>query len=290
MPRHPGDFTVGAARIRASIRARLTARAAPAPGTTRTWSVLPALVLLIATCCARGQPVADARRSDALNMTPELQAMQRDDAQNPAMLWVAQGQQLWDQPAGAAGRSCAACHGEPGSLRGAAVRYPAFDASSGRAINLAQRINFCRTRHQQASPLAWESDELLALESLVARQSRGLPLAPDTDARLQPARALGRALFSRRMGQLNLSCMNCHDERAGQHLGAAAIPQAHPVSYPQYRLEWQALGSLQRRLRNCQSGVRAQPWPLGSDELVALELYLTDRARGMSSEAPGIRP
>lgn len=281
---------------RGSDRTDSIARAACISGMTERMAAHARVVLSAASLMlgcsgmAWGQHPADARRSDALSMTPELQAMQGDDAQNPAMLWVAQGQQLWDQPTGAAGRSCASCHGEPGNLRGVAVGYPAFDEASGRAVNLAQRINHCRTRHQQAAPLAWESDDLLALESLVARQSRGLPLAPDTDPRLQPVRERGRKLFSRRMGQLNLSCMNCHDERAGAHLGAATIPQAHPVSYPQYRLEWQTLGSLQRRLRNCQSGVRAQPWPLGSDELVALELYLADRARGMTSEAPGIRP
>ena len=62
------------------------------------------------------------------------------------------------------------------------------------------------------------------------------------------------------------------------------------ISYPQYRLEWQGLGSLQRRLRNCMAGVRAQPWPLGAPELVALELYLADRASGLTVESPGVRP
>ena len=250
-----------------------------------------ALAWAVTLAWGQGVPRPDpSRRSDALGMTAELQAMQADDARNPAMLWVAQGAQLWNQTAGGAAKSCASCHGEPSGLRGAAVRYPALDAESGRAVDLAQRINLCRTRHQQAAPLAWESDDLLALEALVARQSRGMALAPDADPRLQSTRNLGRELFGRRMGQLNLSCMNCHDERAGLHLGAATIPQAHPLSYPQYRLEWQSVGSLQRRLRNCLSGIRAQPWPLGSDELVALELYLAERARGMASEAPGIRP
>jgi sulfur-oxidizing protein SoxA len=57
-----------------------------------------------------------------------------------------------------------------------------------------------------------------------------------------------------------------------------------------YRLEWQGLGSLQRRLRNCMNGVRAQSYPLGALELVELELYLVVRARGMALDAPGVRP
>ena len=62
------------------------------------------------------------------------------------------------------------------------------------------------------------------------------------------------------------------------------------TGYPTYRLEWQALGSLQRRLRNCMSGVRAEPYPYGSAELVALELFLARRSGGMVLEAPAVRP
>ena len=47
----------------------------------------------------------------------------------------------------------------------------------------------------------------------------------------------------------------------GRHLGGAPIPQAHPTGYPLYRLEWQGLGSLRRRLRNCMTGMRAEPYP-----------------------------
>ena len=36
---------------------------------------------------------------------------------------------------------------------------------------------------------------------------------------------------------------------AGQKLAAVTIPQGHPTGYPIYRLEWQTLGSLKRRLR-----------------------------------------
>ena len=97
-------------------------------------------------------------------------------------------------------------------------------------------------------------------------------------------------LWRRRQGQLNLSCAQCHDDNAGGRLAGATIPQAHPTGYPIYRLEWQALGSLQRRLRNCLVGMRAEPYAWGAPEYVALELFLMDRARGMDLEAPGVRP
>ena len=68
------------------------------------------------------------------------------------------------------------------------------------------------------------------------------------------------------------------------------IPQAHPTGYPIYRLEWQSVGSLQRRMRNCMIGVRAEPYAFGAPEFTALELYLRSRAEGLPVETPGVRP
>ncbi|HEU4519610.1 MAG TPA: sulfur oxidation c-type cytochrome SoxA [Microvirga sp.] len=233
----------------------------------------------------------DPRRSGFDEMGPATQAMQRDDAANPGMLWVLDGEELWRGAAPGGGPSCAGCHGEAGtSMRGVAARYPAFDAAEGRPIDLQGRVNLCRTARQKAPAFAAEGRELLALTTLVAHQSRGLPIAPPDDPRLAPARERGRALFSRRVGQLDLSCAQCHDERAGGRLAGNPIPQAHPTAYPLYRLEWQSLGSLQRRLRNCLTGVRAEPYPYGAPEYVELELYLMSRAAGMTVETPGVRP
>jgi len=238
------------------------------------------LALLLLALVVMHALAADARRSGFDDMSPQVQAMQRDDAVNPAMLWVKEGEAMW-------GRDCARCHGDAAtSMRGVAARYPAFDAASQRPITLSQRI----ASHQRTTPLAPESDALLSLESYVAFQSRGLPIAPPADPRLQPFRERGEQLYRRRMGQLDFSCAQCHDEHAGQHLGGSTIPQAHPTGYPMYRLEWQGMASLQRRLRSCMNGVRAEPFAYGAPELVELELYLNARAAGMRIETPAVRP
>ena len=146
-------------------------------------------------------------------------------------------------------------------MKGVAARYPAFDAGAGRPVDLEQRINLCRAEQQQAPPLAYESRELLALTAYVAPAvARPADRAAD-DPRLQPFLDKGRALFNQRQGQLNLSCGQCHDDNWGKQLAGNTVPQAHPTGYPIYRLEWQGLGSLQRRLRNCLIGMRAEPMP-----------------------------
>ena len=236
-------------------------------------------------------PGADPRRSGFDSMTAELRAMQQDDASNPGMLWVKDGEALWNRVDGAAAKACASCHGDATSaMRGVAARYPAFDSVASRPFTLGQRIEACRVRHQQAAPFGAESDGRLALEAYVAFQSRGQPIAPQSDPRLAPARASGEQLYRQRIGQLDLACVQCHDERAGQRLAGSTIPQAHPTGYPIYRLEWQGVGSLQRRLRGCMSGVRAEPYPYDAQELVEIEAYLAQRAAGLKIETPAVRP
>ena len=254
---------------------------------------LAAVLLALGTAAsalAADIPLAE-RRSGYELMSPETRAMQDDETANPGTLWVLEGATSWRRKAGSAGRACADCHGDArDTMKGVAARYPVFDAGVGRPVNLEQRINTCRRDRQQAPPLAWESRELLALTTYVARQSRGIPIAVATDARTQPFLDAGRAIFERRQGQLNLSCAQCHDANWGRQLAGNVIPQAHPTGYPLYRLEWQSLGSLQRRLRGCLIGIRAEPYEYGAAELVDLELFLKWRARGMPMDAPAVRP
>ena len=231
------------------------------------------------------------RRSGSSFMGADTRAMQDDDTANPGMLWVLDGETLWMRKTGAADKACADCHSDARtSMKGVAARYPAYDKALGRPVDLEQRINLCRANHQQASPLPYESRDLLALTAFIAQQSRGLPIEPGADPTLAPFVAKGRDLFMRRQGQLNLGCSNCHDDNWDKHLAGSAITQAHPTGYPIYRLEWQSLGSLQRRLRSCITGIRAQAYDYGAPELVELELYLMSRARDMPMESPAVRP
>ena len=257
----------------------------------RAASVLAAIVFASAAPVSAAEIPLSERKSGYDFMSRETRAVQDEDTSNPAMLWVLDGEASWKRKAGAAAKSCADCHGEaPASMKGVAARHPAFNAARGRPVNLDQRINMCRVEQQNATALPFESKELLALSAYVGRQSRGVPIDVAGDERAQPFLQAGRDMFNQRQGQINLSCAQCHDDNWGQKLAGAPITQGHPNGYPLYRLEWQTLGSLQRRLRNCLVGMRAEPYALGAPEFVDLELYLMWRARGMRMETPAVRP
>ena len=259
---------------------------------------LTAMILTLITAVSVFGQTADQsggiRREDRQSgyqfLSRDTKAMQDDDLANPGMLWVLEGETLWRKAAGTGETSCATCHQDAAvSMRGVAARYPAFDARAGRVINLEQRINLCRVERQQAPRLAYESKDLLALTTYVAHQSRGLPIQVATDGPARPFFEAGRILYSTRLGQFNLSCAQCHDDHWDKQLRGAPISQGHGNAYPAYRLEWQTIGSLQRRLRNCNIGVRAEPYPYGAQEYVDLELFLAWRARSLPVETPGVR-
>src|SRR5476649_878306 len=101
-------------------------------------ALLLAAAAISATAAGIAPLVADKvpRRSGYDFMGRETRAMQDDDAANPAMLWVLDGEALWGKKAGASDRACFDCHGDArSSMKGVAARYPAFDAGRARPVN-----------------------------------------------------------------------------------------------------------------------------------------------------------
>jgi sulfur-oxidizing protein SoxA len=217
-------------------------------------------------------------------LSPEIRAAQEDPSRHPGWLWVEEGETLWRTGE----KPCSACHGDIAGMAGVAARYPAV-APDGELLDLEGRIERCRTQHQGEPGFGRESEALLALTAAIALQSRGMPVAVATDGPAAPFLEEGRRFYQTRQGQLNLSCGQCHDDNAGRRLRGDVISNGLGTGYPAYRLEWNTMGSLHRRLRACSLGVRAEQFSLGSREYLTLELFLASRANGLPVEAPGLR-
>jgi len=254
---------------------------AKGPHTGRVKIALIAMAVLVGAAAARAEEFVPRSGHDFI--TPGLRDMQADDFANPGMLWVSEGQELWSKVDGAAGKSCASCHGDISSLKG--IQYPKRD-SDGKLLNLELRIDRCRVDHMQAPAFGYESEGLVALTAAIRNQSRGAPMSIAEDS---AAIAEGERYFNTRRGRLNLTCAQCHQQSVGKRIHDETISQGEINGFPTYRVRWEAVGSLHRRFQACNDAVGAQPEPLGSQTYIALEWFLTWRGRGLPIETPSVR-
>jgi len=230
------------------------------------------------------------KRSGYTFAAAETRSIQDDDFENPAMLWVDTGQELWDAVDGEAGKACASCHEDAAdTMAEVGATYPVYYEPRGKLINIEQRINICRTENMKAKAWKWESRELLSMTAFVRHQSRGKPVAVKINGAAAPFYEKGKEFYYQRRGQLDMACKNCHEDNAGNMIRANLLSQGQSNGFPLYRLKWQKVGSLHRRFRGCNKQVRATPYKAGSDEYVNLELFLADRGRGLPVETPAVR-
>src|SRR5205807_3435189 len=138
---------------------------------------VPLFGAVVSVSLAIGGEIPLSERTSGYDfMSRQTQAMQDDDAANPGMLWVLDGEALWNAWSGGTKKSCADCHGDArAGMKGVAARYPAFDPARSQLIDLDGRINICRAEQQKAPPLARDGKELLALRAYAGLPSRGMP-------------------------------------------------------------------------------------------------------------------
>ena len=220
---------------------------------------------------------------------PATQSMQADDIENPSFILVDLGQEKWDEVDGKEGRACATCHEDVSSMKGVRANYPKWNDTAGKPFALEHQINACRTQQMGAEEWKWESREMLGMTALIGLQSRGLPIKVKTDGPMKSWWEKGKEIYYTRVGQLDMSCANCHEDYAGKMIRADHLSQGHINGFPLYRSKWQGVGSIHRRFSGCMKNIRAKPYKRGSDEFTALELYVASRGMGLSVETPAVR-
>lgn len=222
--------------------------------------------------------------------SPETQALQMDDFENPGFPLVEQGEALWSKVEGTKDKSCASCHNDAAeSMKGVRAKMPKWNEAAGKPLTLEQHINGCRTTQMGAEPFKWESDQMLGMTAYIGLQSRGMPMDPQTDGPMADWHEKGKAIYYKRAGQLDLSCANCHENYYGKRIRADHLSQGNINGFPLFRFKWQKMGSIHRRFKGCMKNIRATPYKVGGEEFVALELYLASRGKGLSIETPAVR-
>jgi sulfur-oxidizing protein SoxA len=242
------------------------------------------------TKAPEGHPF-DEVLSGWLFRTTETRALEMDTFSNPAMLGVEAGEAMWNKVEGSAGKSCASCHGDAAeSMKGVGASYPKWDEKTKRPINIELQINRCREENMGAEPLKFDKGGQKELTAYIKHQSLGTPVKIDlSQGEMQKWWDQGKEIYYTRTGQLNMSCATCHEDNMGKMIRADHLSQGQVNGFPTYRLKQAGLTSLHNRFRGCIRDTRAEMPKAFSDELMALETYVTWRGTGLSVETPAVR-
>lgn len=246
--------------------------------------------LITRTKAPDGHPF-DEVMSGWLFRTGETRMLEADSFQNPGMLYVERGEEIWSTVDGKAGKSCASCHGDASeSMKAVGASFPKWDDEANRPINVELQINKCRTENMEAEPYKFDAADQKALTTFIKHQALGTPVQVDlSQGQMMSWWDRGKGLYYRRTGQLNLSCSSCHEQNAGNYIRADHLSQGNVNGFPTYRLKQANMVSLHNRFRGCIRDTRAEYPKAFSDELMALEVYVTWRGTGLSVETPAVR-
>ena len=226
---------------------------------------------------------------------------------NPADLFEAKGEGLWQQKRGPKVASLERCDlGQgPGVVRGAFVELPRWFADTQRVQDLESRLLTCMETLQGLDPKAIaatpfgrdEQSNMAALAAYVSAASRGQKMnLPQGHAKEREMFELGKRVFYFRGGPYDFSCASCHGE-AGKRIRLQELPELtkNPgdgigfAAWPAYRVSSGEMWSMQRRLNDCYRQQRF-PFPgFASDATVALGVYMGVNAKGAESIAPAIK-
>jgi len=269
---------------------------------TRRAIVRMAFAAVIAGAAAS---VATAQTS-AVDEIEKYRAALRDG--NPAELWEARGEDLWNSPRGPRKVSFATCDlGQgPGVVKGAYARLPRYFADGDRVMDLESRLVHCMVTQQgytdaDAKKGAFggpgQKSDIEALVAYVTSQSRGVKMNVGLDhPKEREAFALGEKMFVYRGGSHDFSCATCHAED-GKRIRLQELPNLMTVAgaqkayttWPAYRVSQGELRTFQWRLFDCFRQQRFPELIFTSDASIALTMYLARNSNGAAFDAPAIK-
>ncbi|WP_319546666.1 sulfur oxidation c-type cytochrome SoxA [Ruegeria conchae] len=217
----------------------------------------------------------------------ETQALETDDFDNPAMVFVDQAIDLWETADGSEGNSCSSCHENVEDFAGLRAKMPRVE--NGELVAMEDLVNECRTERMGAEAWKWSGGQMTAMTSLIGLQSRGMPVDVKIDGDAAPFWEQGKELYYTQVGQLQMACSNCHEDNYGVMIRADHLSQGQINGFPTYRLKNTKMNSSHGRFKGCMKNIRATPYNEGGPEFKALELYLASRGQGLSVETPSVR-
>lgn len=216
-----------------------------------------------------------------------------DPIENSGMNMVDAGIEIFSR-SGSKGKACVNCHANPeATFKTWAAHMPKYAPAMKKVLGVEEFI----TRHGRATTgdiMLMQSESNTALSVYLRFLANGTPIKVGSDsAGEKKSISNGKKLVSRKIGQLNFACLDCHspDKGAnkwirGQWLGEFRGQTDH---FPTWRTSRSEIWDIRKRFQWCNVSVRANELPPDAPEYGDIELYLNTLNQGLTMNVPGIR-
>ncbi|WP_345970932.1 sulfur oxidation c-type cytochrome SoxA [Sulfurimonas sp. HSL1-6] len=168
-----------------------------------------------------------------------------------------------------------------------------FDAVLG--VDQVMQALMAQNGHK---PFKLSSKEMFAMLAYAKSLANEEAVAIDVNAnpQMKAAYKLGEEVFMTARGGRGLSCNSCHSaDIVGSVLRTQPLPDLGEAgagaTWPAYRMTKSSLRTLQRRFQGCMKNALLAVLPIGSDEMVGLEVYVTNlaKAKNKTIAIPGLK-
>ena len=215
---------------------------------------------------------------------------------NPADIMIADGEELLEYMGGDAGLAKYLGVSED-DLPAYIAGFPRYIKKFDMVVGLDQVIQAMMADGGH-KPLKLKSGNMFSIMAYVKSIANGEKINIDVTAnkQMKEAYALGLKTYMTKRGGRGLSCNSCHSpDVIGRVLRTQPLPDLSAkgvkaaATWPAYRMTKSSLRTLQRRFQGCMKNALLKVIPIGSKEMVALEVYLTDKSKGAEIAIPGLK-
>lgn len=174
--------------------------------------------------------------------------------------------------------------------------FPRYVEKLKSVVSLDQAIQGYFSLKNIKAP-ALKSDDMANLTLYIRAEANELPVAIDTsDKRVLAYVKKGEEVYKMPRGKRGLACYSCHTpQMVGMRLRMQELPDPNDsttkaaATWPAYRMMQSRIVTLQTRMQQCMKNSAQAVIPHGSEEIVALEAYLTSEVKGEEIAVPGLK-
>jgi len=235
---------------------------------------------------------------ESLSMSASDTAMYQEMLENnPAEIFMADGEMYFDETLGGEVEFAKYLGIKTDTLNSYIAGFPRYIDTLKAVVSLDQVLQAFQ-ENKKLKAFSLKSEKMKNLLTYVKSMANEEKITIDIKANKEilSMHSLGEEVFNQKRGGRGLSCLSCHSQSSiGSRLRMQILPDLGNVStksaatWPAYRMTKSSLTTLQRRFQQCMKNALLAPLPLGSKEMVALEVYITNKAKGQTINIPGLK-